>query len=502
MSARAFRVFAFHRGPTSALLSRRGPDESRPLSSAREARLDMDKDTALQLTALRWELKRWQHAFAAANGGRKPSREDIKSDATIAAKHVAYNELQKALAKAGHVETPRKHKLPHPGNQHERAALKERNANTTTRTPSKTLRHAQSLESVVEEGDEEEDEGKEQTPAFIRHALGPTPQKDGQVLGIFDMACSATPTKASLDPSAAAISFVSGTPSKTAAAAPSDPALSKTPQSSGKRFFLDAFAGTPLKRKREDEACTPSTARRQYHTPSFLRRSFPLATVDEETADGAPLFKKRGLVRSLSKIIKGLRKQEDKRMDDEWDIMNEIEREEQEDSAPKVLVEDSQATEMPLGPDQAQDGSDDDSSGPEQIQIGANGQPRKPWKKKGLKRQTKRVIMRPVLHKPKKAQEGEADDSETGVVAETQGADTAHSSGHDLDHGKEGSDFDDDDQTKEAMSAKAKSDGKAADKQKAPKKVSAQAHANFRRLKIKNKNSKANGRGGKRFGRR
>ena len=35
------------------------------------------------LTEIRLELKKWEAAFAAANGGRKAGREDIKNDATI-----------------------------------------------------------------------------------------------------------------------------------------------------------------------------------------------------------------------------------------------------------------------------------------------------------------------------------------------------------------------------------------------------------------------------------
>ena len=52
-----------------------------------------------------------------------------------------------------------------------------------------------------------------------------------------------------------------------------------------------------------------------------------------------------------------------------------------------------------------------------------------------------------------------------------------------------------------AVAAESKEAEEKSEKKKPPKMVSAQAHANFRALKIKNKNSKA-GKGGKRFGRR
>ena len=290
-----------------------------------------------------------------------------------------------------------------------------------------------------------------------------------------------------------------------------------------------------MKRRREDDVQTPSRVKKLFATPSFLRRSFPLASVAEDDANAGgmgPPLKKRGLFRSLSSMIQGLRKEEEKRMDDEWDIMNELEAEERGEFArpekPQVLVEDSQAIEMPLGPDEAPEESEDDATGGAEA-LDASGKPRKLWKKKGLKRQTRRTVMRPVLHKPKKAadaiEHGEGVDGADDVVAESQvvtkpawsiqsRSAKADSDASDGDWG--GSEDGDEGHDAAATEAKAasKKKKKAAepeDKAKSDdgprmkpgttkKKVSAQAHANFRKLKIKNKNSKANGRG--RFGRR
>ena len=258
----------------------------------------------------------------------------------------------------------------------------------------------------------------------------------------------------------------------------------------------------------------------------------------------APPFNKRGLVRSLSSIIRGLRKNEDERMDDEWDIMNELEAEESGEVArpivSKVLVEDSQAVEMPLGPDQGLYDSDDEVKGYLPPLLDANGQPRKPWKKKGLKRQTKRTNMRPVMHKAKKAEDHVVEeDSEVETVKETQLADAPilrirqRKAGISAEGSEASSDDDAASEYEDAVvitgdkEAEASKSGKPArvgqsgtkttkmmaaaaeskeveeksEKKKPPKMVSAQAHANFRALKIKNKNSKA-GKGGKRFGRR
>lgn len=342
----------------------------------------------------------------------------------------------------------------------------------------------------------------EPTPAHIRLQLGPTPQRDGQVLGIFDT-IAATPSKTdSLEPLPKEL-LVAGTPSKPAASV--DSGLSKTPQSSSKRFFLDAFAGTPLKRKREDDVGTSSASKRKFATPSFLRRSFPLASIEEDSADVstamAPPFRKRGLVRSLSSIIQGLRKQEEDRMDDDWDVMNEIEQEEEgggpTKAVSKVLVQDSQAGDMPLGPDQAPESSEDEEA------PGRGGdRPRKPWKKKGLKRQTRRVIMRPVKHKAGKEDDLAKDNvSDVELVPETQ---LVEGGSDDDEYG----DIDEDEladgpkKQKKDVKGKTTQDDISASKAKPGRKVNELAHANFRKLKIKNKNSKASGKGRKFGGRR
>jgi hypothetical protein len=279
--------------------------------------------------------------------------------------------------------------------------------------------------------------------------------------------------------------------------------LTRTPQSSSRRFLFDAFAGTPLKRKSDDADLDlenveiGSVTKRRFATPAFLRRSFPLTAISEnasgpDNSSTAP-FKKRGFVRSLSSIIQGLREQEEERMDEELDMLNEMEDEAmgvvRAKPAAAVLVEDSQAIEMPLGPDQA-DVTDESSS-----DDNASGFIRKPWKKKGLKRQTRRVIMRPVMHKAQKTDDLHTIDEDDGeAVEETQvaGADADAGAGAADDE----RDHDANNEESGDVAGKAQDDGKKSKKRM----VSAQANPNFRRLNIKNKNSKAKGKG--RFGRR
>lgn len=93
-------------------------------------------------------------------------------------------------------------------------------------------------------------------------------------------------------------------------------------------------------------------------------------------------------------MIQAMKKDEDDKLDEEADIMREMEMEEagivmpKKPQRPEIQVEDSQAP-MPLGPDRGMETEEDEE---EQPELGPDGKPRRVWKKKGLKRQTRRVI--------------------------------------------------------------------------------------------------------------
>lgn len=286
--------------------------------------------------------------------------------------------------------------------------------------------------------------------------LGPTPLKDGQILSLFDSFPSVTPSKSrsALNVIQGNIAATPSKRQPSNGAIAESPAMenarhSRSPTSAGKRFMLDSFA-TPLKRKRDEQDDvhrTPSSSMKLLATPAFLRRSNTMSIMDSlaEEAEqdgemhnltrprGPPFKKKRGFVRSLSSIIQGMRKREDDILDEEMEMMREMDdfddvqqsappkkpaadsqsnkhqaageevnelpaADTQSDKSqtadvqiskpqpPEVLVEDSQIV-MPLGPDRLSD-SDEESDEEDE-----NGLPkRKAWKKKGLKRQTKRVM--------------------------------------------------------------------------------------------------------------
>lgn len=226
--------------------------------------------------------------------------------------------------------------------------------------------------------------------------IGPTPQRDGIVLGLFDLLSEGTPSKPRAVLGDAQLN-VPQTPSKnqegSVASLESRARGERTPLSAGKRFLLNQFV-TPKKRKLSDQG-TPSTVR-GLATPAFLRRDNMLEAIEEdnEPAPRPAPWNRRALGRSLSSMIQAMKKDEDNRLDDEAEIMREMEMEEQgisipkKPKPPKLLVQDSQ-TDMPLGPDR---GIETEEESDEEPALGRDSKPRNAWKKKGLKRQTRRVI--------------------------------------------------------------------------------------------------------------
>ncbi|KAI9749570.1 MAG: hypothetical protein M4579_006821 [Chaenotheca gracillima] len=380
-------------------------------------------DTSDRVTELRLELKEWEKCFAAANEGRKAGREDIKKDPTIAAKYKDYAKLRDVLSGK---EQP----APRPSTSHEESRSRKRKSLTahestqnSEHTPKKHRQAAATPSkshhpSVVDPYDSPATVRKLQFTPSRRTAIGPTPQKDGKILGLFDLLSDDEndTSKGKVDvvgtPSKSRSTLLHGTPSK-GMATPSKSnqctplRQSRTPASVNKTFLFAEFA-TPLKHKTSPR---PEVGNHS-STPAFLRRrgatevSVP-AAVDEE---GNPTFASpvarrpaRPPVRGLSSILAGLRQMEDERLDDEMDILREIEgnvgsgedrgREKGPDD-----VKDSEAGNPDLaGVARAdlefREGStsdkDEEAEPVPTAPLMRNG---KPWKKRGQKRQTRRVI--------------------------------------------------------------------------------------------------------------
>ena len=253
-----------------------------------------------------------------------------------------------------------------------------------------------------------------------------------------------------------------------------------------------------------------------------------MPAVDENGEYTSPVhvrLPRKPLVRGLSAIVASLRRVEEEALDDDLDALHEMENEGAEPTRHKpvpkpkptaekyILVPDTQIQQLPLG------GLDDEAmyDSPEEQQLGRDGLPMnlKVYKKKGQKRTTRMVKMKPIwMKRPEnagqEAQEArEGEDEEEEVVKETQFDDMTEPADFGTRSGSEfgGSDSESEDEGQakskakaKAAKSKAKADAKTATKDKAAKKdgpvkkaarkVNELAHTNFRRLKLKNNGAK------------
>ena len=127
-------------------------------------------------TSLRTSIKEWERSFAAAHDGKKPTKNDIKANGDIAAKYKEFQKLGDVLAgKLGieALQTPRKKQKPD--------TVRRRLYDVTPRKASISI-----LDSHPSQVDPY-DAPPSATPKRFLSAIGPTPQRDGKVLGLFDL---------------------------------------------------------------------------------------------------------------------------------------------------------------------------------------------------------------------------------------------------------------------------------------------------------------------------
>lgn len=349
-------------------------------------------------------------------------------------------------------------------------------------------------------------------------SIGPTPHRDGKVLGLFAF-LDETPQKTPSKRQRPAEDAVIETPSRARQDDVEDLKLGRTPGSASKRRYLDNIV-TPLKPTDANaQARTPvSVSKLQFGTPSFLRRR-PLAAVEEMPEYQSPeklrRTSRRPFARGLSAIVANLRKVEESAFDDDEEAMREMEMEAgmpPEESmmrppgsptasrAPEPVVPDSQVVPESQPGMKMLGGFDDEGAYDSPVEEATDrGRPMREFKKKGQKRTTRRVNMKPaIVRRPaEEASAGVSDEDE--VVPETQVDATAAGGDLSLEDGDYA-----DKATKEAQGRKRKAgDGeeKEGKVRKAARKVNELAHANFRRLKLRGKGAKGGG-GGGRFRRR
>lgn len=256
--------------------------------------------------------------------------------------------------------------------------------------------------------------------------------------------------------------------------------------------------------------------------------------------------------KGLSALVRGLREMEEERLDEEMELLRELEggfdhtgktkarpapasQKSWSTNLKDVFMTGSLAPEMPLGPDG--DNHDSESNDEELEGKGRDGKPLRVWKKRGQKRSTRMVVMKPsrAKWKPEPKWKGGQDEGDEvkEVVPETQLLSTISVGGGErddllLDPDEIGDEQNTTDSKAEHPSSEEETKNKKSSKngknkksnqtgkkaaaasvaataeeekggQRKKKKVAATANPNFRALKIRNKNSRA--KGGRRFGR-
>ncbi|KAL2835036.1 DNA replication/checkpoint protein [Aspergillus cavernicola] len=394
-------------------------------------------ESVTHATTLRAELKEWEREFAAANEGRKAGRDDIKRAPEIAAKYKEYSRLKahessskKSKSKTEKtrstpIETPIEHdekdhqpqKRKHPSpdgpdhTQQQTSHTPRKAAKGIFQTPSKTrTTHPSTVDpydspSVLRRLFSPSTHMQSSSP--LKTAIGPTPQRDGKALGLFDLLSESGGSTAT--PSASRIASIKGmaaqTPSKKDRRKTMDTIVEededeentrrgeRTPASSGKKYMLSALFATPTTLRYsalvEGEGSkgvygnfaanqSPQSATdveiASSETPSFLRRSTSgLYNSMNPGGDAGglspiPVRKPPQFVgKGLSQLVQGLRDMEEERLEDDLDMLREME---EEQGGLNADVSDSQMPTESMG---------------------------RTFKKKGQKRTTRLVRMKPVV---------------------------------------------------------------------------------------------------------
>lgn len=270
-------------------------------------------------------------------------------------------------------------------------------------------------------------QSQQPSPLPLKTAIGPTPQRNGKILGLFDMLSASGGSTAT--PSAKRVTAldhaVVQTPSRRKMGQKLDGipesadnegnvgdddeyehtiAMGRTPASSSKRLYLERLFATPttlrfatmmedeennqpqrILYQKAEEAQTDDKDALASGTPSFLRRSNSGRYMSSNDNDPANPLSPIGVRKhqryngkGLSALVQGLRDMENERMEDDWDVLNEIEAEQTNGTAGEnVQVGDSQVPQL--------NAASADSNGG------------RVWKKKGQKRTTRLIKMKPVM---------------------------------------------------------------------------------------------------------
>lgn len=406
-------------------------------------------------TSLRASIKDWERRFAAAHDGKKPSKSDIKANAEIAAKYKEFQKLGDVLAGKLGVEAlqpPRKKQKPD--------TVRRRLYDLTPHKPKIAI--AEPHPSRIDPYDAP----PSATPKRFLREIAPTPQRDGKVLGLFDLLSNSggssgsknTPSSNTKKRKADALAEADGnivaqTPSQKRIATGEDilqhlgsvnemgasaaKKFGRTPASENKKFMLNHFFATPSAIryanmvgdvKITDMERTPlrnlvlgrGSAERQKDqstvphdtTPVFLRRSHSfkerLASAKPGNEAVSPSAVRKGpstlrQYRSAHKPLSQIvRDLQNAATQGSQVVENDDYNDDDDDDAMEAMRE--METDVQVQETQQQELSDFEGQGESDIDD-AKPLPEKErvWKKKGQKRTTRKSNMKPAMMKQARA---------------------------------------------------------------------------------------------------
>lgn len=472
---------------------------------------------------LRAEVKAWEKSFVSIHG-HKPAHADLKEAGEIAQKSKEYYKLRERLS------GPDINEGTSPPFKKRRISKADQQVyQAPPQTHPSTIDPYDSPRAVT-------------TPRAIRTVIGPTPQRNGTVLGLFDLLSPPSTHSASgASPLRVVGQGLKSTPSRSRSYKTNEASTGEitfvTPQ---KKTLSNSKSVPFLTPPRRPRVVAPQSQPKDQparalsddsETPAFLRRGSQrfsytpiVAAETTENCDDAiewspiavRLPPRRPLGRSLSALVQGLRRMEEDALDEDLEILHDLEATAGSTStkARSTVKHAQPEVEMPLGADGTN--HEDESGGMEKP-----GRSGKAWKKKGQKRTTRKATMRPAegKWKPEPAWALTAEIGSDQEEISTLGDTTTDI----LEATATAENLDDDsspaeavampeettptpEQVKNDMEAKLaewktkKAAAEAAPKVRVKRKCKATAHANFRTLNIKNKQSKA--KGGGRFSKR
>ncbi|KAK6527878.1 DNA replication regulator sld2 [Arthrobotrys megalospora] len=474
-----------------------------------------------RLRHLKLKIKAWEKEFAIQNDGKPPSRQDISANPKIAARYSEYQRLKKQLG-LENSQTANTQSLPPPAQKPAAVTPRKpsvRPSHTPLKTPSNPFFFTPSSRPELQ--------GSLYSPSasairqlkwMAKGYVSPTPQKNGKVLGLFDKLPGTTPT-----------------PPKRPREAEDNAILAKLTDSAKRSKILhntefedsdDEDAYVPLdpttpSRKRRYEFQTPLSKKNKggasnepdpFATPAIFRQHSMNFELKDNGSPLTPELKQfmpnRGMigkVKPLSTLVRELREMQEEE-DPGMDVLRELE---QSELNPKKTTDSGtkeDITTAPFPESESQTG-----------EVEADNLAKQPvYKKKGLKRQTKRVKIRPVRAtrtKPNVKESSSSDseleehaDKNSGIIAQTKEPEVASGSDKEsYDEEPETAEVSEDELaaivTKPAPKKPAQRRSKA---QKEPEKLApskkkptlkADKHANYTRMKMHHRGKGFKGRG-------